>query len=496
MAAVTLTLEASPREATRPSPEVKQRRQDSAVRQAAQQMAAFMEVLASLDSCQDIKTFAQASSELLLRVIQEQNSSIAASCTLTFVALEGGNIREIGCSQPKLAANIEDWNQEIKSVVWEASAKGSSTSWYEGRSEKVALLCHRQLATVWNARQVNCVLCRDQQGELQGAIILVVHESSESLSESSQVRAIEKATRFLDLASSSLAGRVPQLIRLSQSVPQLIYSRCKQYVAARSTRYWFMAATLLFAIGLVPTPYRMAVECEVQPAIRKVITAPVDGRLNQMPTEEGAEVLANQVLVAFDGRELGLEMEQTKASLHQQEKTRDGLRAAHDIGKMRMAELEIERLQAQLAALRYRKERLSVRSPISGVVLSSPYEQCDGQPVEKGETLFEVAPLDKLLFELAIPQNEIERLREGQRCSIQLNSFPGRKWEGRIQTIHPQAEWKNEESIFVAEVSLNANGIAPRPGMVGIATVACESAPLLWNYIQRPWNQLRFWVGF
>ncbi|MEM7560922.1 MAG: efflux RND transporter periplasmic adaptor subunit [Planctomycetota bacterium] len=493
---MTLTLESSPRERIRPSPEVKQRRQDSAARQAAQQMAAFLELLSCLDSCQDIKAFAESSSELLHRVIQEQNSSISASCNLTFVALENGSIREIGCSEPKWAANIEDWNQEIQSVVWEASATGSSTFWCEGRDEEVALLCHRQLATAWNARRVNCVLCRDRQGELQAAMILVLHESNVPLSEATQKRAIDNATRFLELASSSLASRVPQLIRLSQSVPQLVCSRAQQFVASRTTKFWLLAATLLFAIGLVPAPYRMAVECEVQPAIRKIITAPFDGRLKQMPIEEGAEVQADQVLVAFDGREIELELEQAEANLHQQEKTRDGLMAAHDIGKMRMAELEIQSLQSRLEALRYRQEKLSVKSPVSGVVLSSPYEQCDGQPVDKGEALFEVAPLDKLLFELAIPQNEIKRLREGQHCSIQLNAFPGRKWEGKIQTIHPQAEWKNEEYVFVAEVRLNSNGITPRPGMVGNATVTCESAPMLWNYIERPWNQLRYWGGF
>lgn len=493
---MTLTLKSSPRERTRQSPDTKKGRQDYTARQAAQQMAAFLEILTSLDSCQDIKDFAQASSELLHRVIQEQNSSFTTNCSLTFVALENRSIREIGCSQPKWAANIEDWNQEIKSVVWEASAKGASTSWCEGREQSVALLCHRQLATAWNARQVNCILCRDHHGDLQAAMILVVDESQESVAGTAQERAIDNATRFLELASSSLASRVPQLIRLSQSLPQLVYSRAKQFVAARSTKFWLLAATLFLAIGLVPTPYRVAVECEVQPAIRKIITAPFDGRLKQMPIEEGTEVQANQILVAFDGRELELELEQAEANLHQQEKTRDGLMAAHDIGKMRMAELEIESLQSQLAALRYRQEKLSVRSPVSGVVLSSPYEQCDGQPVSKGEALFEVAPLDKLLFELAIPQNEIERLREGQHCTIRLNAFPGRKWQGRVQTIHPQSEWKNEESVFVAEVCLNANGFTPRPGMVGNATVDCESAPLLWNYIQRPWNQLRYWVGF
>ena len=62
--------------------------------------------------------------------------------------------------------------------------------------------------------------------------------------------------------------------------------------------------------------------------------------------------------------------------------------------------------------------------------------------------------------------------------------------------IHPRAELRDDENVFVAEVQLaNADG-SLRPGMRGTARVESERRPLGWILLRRPVGALIAWLGW
>ncbi len=57
-----------------------------------------------------------------------------------------------------------------------------------------------------------------------------------------------------------------------------------------------------------------------------------------------------------------------------------------------------------------------------------------------------------------------------------------------MQVIHPQAELRNEQSVFVADMELeNPQGLL-RPGMNGSAKVTSGRRSLGWILFHEPWS--------
>ena len=69
-------------------------------------------------------------------------------------------------------------------------------------------------------------------------------------------------------------------------------------------------------------------------------------------------------------------------------------------------------------------------------------------------------------------------------------------WSGQIVTLHPRAELREHQSVFVAQIRLeNPDGVL-RPGMKGQAKIYGRAYPLGWNLFHRPLEWLRVRMGW
>ncbi len=272
---------------------------------------------------------------------------------------------------------------------------------------------------------------------------------------------------------------------------------------ARAFRSWIasrrgvlaviIAACLLFLLG-VPFPYKIDCQCQLEPVLRRFVAAPFDGQLLEALVEPGDVVQVGQSLAELDGREIRWELTATCADLHRVEKERAGSLSTHDVGKAQIAQHEAERLRIKIELLEHRLQELDVRSPLEGVVVDGDLERAQGMPVDQGQVLFEIAPLDRMIVEVAIPESEIAYVREGMPVRIALDAFPQRRWTASLQRVHPRSELREKENVFIAQVPLeDAQGL--RPGMRGSASIAAGSHPLGWNLFHRAWASLLIWLG-
>ena len=146
--------------------------------------------------------------------------------------------------------------------------------------------------------------------------------------------------------------------------------------------------------------------------------------------------------------------------------------------------------------LERRQQNLDVRSPIDGIVTVGDLDKVEGAPVARGQTLFEVAPLDKMTVEIAIPEDDIQYVSRGFQAGIRLDSYPDVSWQGVLSRIHPRAEIRDNRNVFVAEFTLANPDERLRPGMLGRARIIGPRRPLFWNLFHKPWQWLRFRLGF
>jgi multidrug efflux pump subunit AcrA (membrane-fusion protein) len=90
--------------------------------------------------------------------------------------------------------------------------------------------------------------------------------------------------------------------------------------------------------------------------------------------------------------------------------------------------------------LRTRKPitHLTVHSPISGHVIRK--YQVEGEYVEEGSRLYDVADLSTVWIEAQVYEDELAYLREGLKVTATTRAFPNRPFEGKLSFIHPHLD--------------------------------------------------------
>ncbi len=191
----------------------------------------------------------------------------------------------------------------------------------------------------------------------------------------------------------------------------------------------------------------------------------------------------------------GIEAE-LKQAIHEMH----GRTVEHDFAARRLAELESERLQWQADLLVHRRSHLEIRSPIDGMVISGDWRQSEGMPLSRGEKLFEIAPTTQMIFEIHVPENEIQYVRAGMIVTMSPHASPspgrsGHRWAGRITHIHPRAELRDHDNGFIAEVLVVNQDDVLQPGMRGRATIYSDKRTIGWSLFHKPWFAMRTMMG-
>jgi multidrug resistance efflux pump len=198
----------------------------------------------------------------------------------------------------------------------------------------------------------------------------------------------------------------------------------------------------------------------------------------------------------MDGREIRWELAGLESELNAATKKRDSALATQNAAAAQLARLDMDRLQLKIRLLESRAENLEIKSPIAGIVTSGDLEKAEGAPVATGATLFEIAPLDRMIVEVAVPESEIAHVNIGQPVHIRLDAYPRRQWTATLDRIQPRAEIRDHANVFVAELSLDNSDELMRPGMKGQAKIAGPRHALAWILFHKAWESAALALGW
>jgi multidrug efflux pump subunit AcrA (membrane-fusion protein) len=232
--------------------------------------------------------------------------------------------------------------------------------------------------------------------------------------------------------------------------------------------------------------------------VQRAVAAPFDGQLGRTRVQPGDRVAEGDVLIVLDNRELKLKEAELAAARDQALKKRDRAMSAPegaDFAAAQVAALEAEGSAQELALVQRKLSMLEVRAPISGVVVSGDLRRAEGQPVRQGQPLFEIAPLDAMLVEIAVPDREVSRVRAEMPVSFRLEAHGGWSGETKLTKVYPQSEQREGANVFLAEAVVKAEGIELRPGMKGRASIESDRRPLIWQLGHRlaDWVETTIW---
>jgi Cu(I)/Ag(I) efflux system membrane fusion protein len=96
-----------------------------------------------------------------------------------------------------------------------------------------------------------------------------------------------------------------------------------------------------------------------------------------------------------------------------------------------ISEEELKRLQKEGAG----RQTLTLRSPVSGVVLEKP--ALKGMRFMPGEVLYKISNLSSLWLLADIFEQDLSLVRQGQEARITVNAYPGKAFAGKVAFVYP-----------------------------------------------------------
>lgn len=240
------------------------------------------------------------------------------------------------------------------------------------------------------------------------------------------------------------------------------------------------AAAALALSAVLPATWHVSATTRIEGSLRRVVAAPFSGYVRQVDARVGDTVKAGHVLATLDDRDLKLER-QRHAAAHEalQKQLREAL-AAQDPTQLKILESQARQEQAQMALIDEQLSRGNLTAPFDGVVLAGDLSQSLGAAVERGQVLFEVAPLDAYRVMLEVEERHIGAVAIGQTGELTLAALPAERWGFRVKQITPVNTARDGRNLFTVEAELLQPGARLRPGMEGVGKINAGERPLLW----------------
>ena len=404
------------------------------------------------------------------------------------LASESDSCRLRACSGDRRSSLAAETKSAIEAAFDEIVIRDEESVWPpEVETRRSGLLTHRRLVDDGVAECVIGAPLRNRDGSVFGAWVFL---GESKLISTPPTRQFIRACEYRLAETLNLVKRAerPAWKRSLDGLVQKLGGSPKRTVA--------FGVVILAGLCAIPIPHNVSGICELQPVTRRFIAAPFDGTLDKTLVEPGDVVEANQLLARMDDREINLELAGADAEHHRASKERDTHLAKQDIADAQLARYEMERLKLRQRLLTHRSENLEIRSPIAGLVIDGDLKRSEGIPLATGDTMFEIAPIDRMVVEIAIPETDIAHVKVGQDVSVSLEGVRGKSLTGKLVRVHPRSEMKDDEHVFIGEVEFDNPDGRLLPGMHGHASIDSGFEPMGWIIFHRPSEAFLFWMGW
>jgi RND family efflux transporter MFP subunit len=316
---------------------------------------------------------------------------------------------------------------------------------------------------------------------------------------------------FIDgnIAESELLKRLQQILA---PVTGLLVLRARDHYAsglrkvaacwrrmsgARDWGFKTAVALVLLAMltALLPGEFRVSAPAELEGRIQRAIVAPQDGFIASAQVRPGDQVLAGQEIASLDARDLELQRANWQAELDRFRKTYRNALAERDWAASRIAGAQVAQAQAQLGLVNAQLARTRLLAPLDGVVVEGDLQQSLGAPVQRGQTLLQIAPLDGYRVVINVDERDIANISAGQTGTLILTGAPASDLPVSVESVTPVAGINGGHNRFRVEARLLDTPDWLRPGMTGQAKLAVgeRSNGWIWTHRLVDWLRLALW---
>ncbi|MEL6644208.1 MAG: efflux RND transporter periplasmic adaptor subunit [Pseudomonadota bacterium] len=256
-------------------------------------------------------------------------------------------------------------------------------------------------------------------------------------------------------------------------------------------------ALALIGLAFVPLPDGQRIAAEVTAVSERVITAPYTSALAEVAVRPNDRVVAGEtVLARLDDALITQELIAAQSDYAKALLDRETARAGRDAQALRTAELEAERLRAEIALLEARAASAVLIAPISGAVAGDGLGDLTGATVRQGEVLMRVLDPSELRLNLEITDEAVADVGPGAAGVFRPDFNPTLRFGAQVTSVSPALSDRQDVAVFAGRAAFVEGAAGLSPGLRGVLAVSREWRPVwevVWTGL-RDWVLLRVWV--
>jgi RND family efflux transporter MFP subunit len=244
--------------------------------------------------------------------------------------------------------------------------------------------------------------------------------------------------------------------------------------------------------------YRVTTEAVIEGQIQRSMVAPFNGFVLEAPVRAGDTVQAGQLLARLDDRDLLLERLKWLTERQRRKLEFEKAMGERNRSEQQISTTQVEQAEAQIRLVDEQLTRASLVAPFDGLVISGDLTQSIGASLQRGQEMFQIAPLDSYRVVLDVDETQIGDIAIGQKGLLVVSSLPGEEFALAVTKITPVSKAHDGHNTFRVEGQLETAALALRPGMHGVAKIDIHRRRMVWIWTRSflDWARLTLWRWF
>ncbi len=444
--------------------------------------------------------------DLLAHILQEDRFHAAATSFVTLLAthldcdrvsigfINGNSIKVQALSHN---AQFKKQMNLVRSIcsAMEESADQQNVLIFPVTSEEgsnVVLRAHNELSK----QQKHIAICTipfiDNKGDSYGALTL-----ERSLDKPFGTEVVELCDSVVALAAPILEEKRRNDSLLINKIWESLRLQVEKLTGSgRVAIKFFAVLSIVMAIFffLAKGEYRITAKSTIEGKVQHAIVSPYEGYIFEAYVRAGDSVKKGQVMCKLDDRDFRLKRTKFKSQRNQYSKQHRESMVVGKRAEMEVFKEQINQTETQLALLDEQLSRTKLLATFDGLIVSGDLSQSIGSPVERGQVLFEISPLNDYRVKLEVDEREISRINVGQTGNLVLNALPKTQFSVTVKKITPVSTTEEGVNFFHVEAKLDKASERLRPGMEGFGKISVGRNRLIWIWTHGLTDWLHLWA--
>jgi RND family efflux transporter MFP subunit len=445
----------------------------------------YSRVVAMLASCFEQKNYQQG----LVSMVTELTQAFACE-RVAFAEFAGHYSHVIALSN---SASFDDRSNLVQKIAaaMDESIEQDNAIIFPDPKTKLIQRAHQELARKFGTGSI-CTVPLIYKDTTFGAITLLRSEENPF-----DQQTLQLCQQTFSLLTPYLALKKEQEKNLFIKIGASLKKQLQNLLGVRHLKLKLGAISALIIISLgsvLQGDFRVSAKAVLEGEIQRVVAAPFSGYLLSAAVRAGDTVSAGDVMASLNDAEIQLQLAKLQGELQKARREYREAQSSRDLVKVRVVSEQINQAMAEIELTQQQIDKINITAPFDGVVIDGDLTQSLGSPVERGEALFKIAPLEGYRIILKVDESQISYIKQGQPGILILPSLSDRDIPLTVQKITVAAKAEDGANIFRVEASLNDSTDQLRPGMQGVGKVEAGRARLIWIWTHEITDWFRLWL--